>query len=129
MGDLKHDEAVVEEVVTGETSSSGNEYARVVLHNGLKVDFYNDDFIDELKEFSDEYEGLICDVFYEDRGYTVGKAIVPASSEKAGELLDKKISDDFEGLTDEEKEDLLEKVEKIYERERGDQEGLDAYEA
>lgn len=120
MGDLKHDEAVVKKVVTGKKSSSGNEYARVVLHNGLKVDFYNDDFIQELERFTDEYEGLICDVFYEDRGYTVGKAIVPASSEKAGELLDKKMDDDFDGLSDEEKQDLLEKVERIYDRERGD---------
>lgn len=128
MSDLNHEEAVVKKVITGKKSSSGNEYVRVRLHTGQDIDFYNDDFVQELTEFQDDYEGLICEVFFEDRGYTVGKAIVPANAEKAGELLDKKMDDDFEGLTDEEKEDLLEKVEKIYERERGDQEGLDAYE-
>jgi len=127
MSDLKKEEAVVKKVITGKKSSSGNEYVRVRLHTGQEIDFYNDDFVEELKEFQDDYEGLICEVFYEDRGYTVGKVIVPASAEKAGELLDKK-SEDFEELSEEEKEDLMEKVEKIYERERGDQEGLDAYE-
>lgn len=127
MSDLKKEEAVVKKVITGKESSSGNEYVRVRLHTGQEIDFYNDDFIQELKEFQDEYEGLICEIFYEDRGYTVGKVIVPANAEKAGELLDKK-SEDFDELSEEEKEDLMEKVERIFERERGNQEGLDAYE-
>jgi len=86
------EKGVVREVSV-ETSSKGNDYVRVRLHSGLKVDYYSDGWKDELLEFQEEYEGLIVEVYYEDRGYTFGKAIVPASPEKAGELLDRKSSD------------------------------------
>jgi len=97
----------------------------VELHDGTKVDFYQDNWKEELEDNWEEYEGLIVEVFYEDRGYTYGKAIVP---ESAKEFLDKKVPDDFEGATEEEKEEALEMVEKIFERERGDQSGLEQYE-
>lgn len=131
VGDLKHHEGVVQSVNYGPdfTSSSGNDYVRVVFQSGLQVDFYNDDWREELRENQEEYEGLITEVFYEDRGYTVGKAIVPSSSKKAGELLEKKISDDFEGLSEKEKEEVIDQVEKIFEHEKGNQEGLDSYAA
>lgn len=128
MGDIRKVQAVVKKI-TDETSSSGNDYKRVHLHDDTTVDFYSDSWKEELEENHDEYVGLVVEVFYEDRGYTFGQVIVPASNEKAGELLEKKISDDFEGLTEEEKEDVMEKVEKIYQRDKGDQSGLDQYAA
>jgi len=72
------------------TSKKGSEYIRVELHDGTRVDFYSDNWKEELEENWDEYEGLIVEVYYEDRGYTFGKAIVPENSEMAGKLLDKK---------------------------------------
>ena len=128
MGDILMAEGVVENLER-KTSSKGSEYIRVTLHDGTRVDFYSDDWKEELEENWEEYEGLIVEVFYEDRGYTFGKVIVPADSKKAGQLLEKKVGDDFEGLSEEEKEDLLQEVEKIFDRDRGNQSGLDQYEA
>jgi len=65
----------------------------VELHDGTKVDFYQDGWKEELEENWGEYEGLIVEVFYEDRGYTYGKAVVPASPKKAGQFLDQKSGD------------------------------------
>lgn len=131
MSDLKKQVEEVEGIIYGPNcrSSKGNEYVKVVLENGDVIEFYGDDWIDELKENSGYYEGLECEIFYNGDDRLFGEVIVPSSELKAAELLDRKKPEDFEGLDEEKKEKILKQVEKIFEKRRGNQSGLDNYEA
>lgn len=112
--------AKVNELSFGHESRNGNAYAKLMA-DGKMFFVWNDSWREELKEAEPLYTmETTFEIYFRNKADDPGdtflclEAIVPKEPGKASMFLERHISDDFEGTTEEEKAEARELAEEIY---------------